>query len=474
MTPDLRDQHPPPERFLPTGIRGAKTTLYLKNLKKLCARCEVGPWNTSAKPLTSTYREVAAEETAGLTPAVPLPHGVVYRRYDEWLKEQKQENIEIGEASKATASILEKIIKPFKPLTMPVDELALPLPRIPTQSFAAQQRARPNGVVAGQPVRPRISSETVEKSTRPVITIASRSTKSSSSQESQLSKRPRDAQERLAIDMVKQLGRVEKETRPADVEAPTITIKNPPSIFHPLEKLDSLPNTKPDHILQGLQKLLAELERALNSRSPAPEAKAQRPNPPVVVKWVDYTNKFGLGYILSNNSVGCIFRSLPANPADLNQGEVPPSCVVVRDAETHLRSRHNAAYPDRKQIVPVNGPNIEFYELRGDKGIYRGTVNPQNFKLTIGEDGEAAKLSRGQDEWDDRKREKIVLWKKFANYMTAFGRDLDQPHDGGLERSSKEKLSDSIPAGNVVIFYQRFGDVGVWAFYDGHFQVCYR
>ena len=476
MTADLRDRQPGPDKFISTGFRGGRTNLYAKNLKLLCARCDVGPWYQSSKPVTTTYREMAAEEKAGLTPAVPLPEDVVYRRFDEWVTEQKQQElIDNGENSRSTGTVSNRIPQSVQ---LPMDELSVLAARAPTQSFAAQQRARPLGIVAGQPLRAtRITTETAEKSVRPeksarpVITIASRHGKSGLSHESQAAKRTRDVEDRLAVDIVQQLGRAERKTKPVEVEAPTISLSTPPSLFHPQEKLDSLPNTKPDHVLQGLRKLLVELERSLNSRSPAVESQPQRSNPAVVVKWVDYTNKFGLGYILSNNSVGCIFRSLPAHPSDPTQGEVPPSCVVVRDAETHLRSRHIESYPDRKQIVPINGPNIEFYESRGDKGIFRGTVNPQNFKLTVGEDGEAAKLSRGQDEWDDRKREKIVLWKKFANYMTAFGRDLDQ-QDSGPERTSKEKLSDSIPTGNVVTFYQRFGDVGVWAFYDGHFQVC--
>ena len=144
--------------------------------------------------------------------------------------------------------------------------------------------------------------------------------------------------------------------------------------------------------------------------------------------------------------------------------------MIVRDAERHLQNRGNEAYIDRHQLVPISGPNIEFYENKGEKGITRGKVNPQNYKITVGMDGEVGKLSRGHDEWDDRKREKIVLWKKFANYMTAFGRDQDYPYDDALARRPHEKVSEIAAAGNVVTFYQRFGDVGCWAFCDGHFQ----
>ncbi len=106
--------------------------------------------------------------------------------------------------------------------------------------------------------------------------------------------------------------------------------------------------------------------------------------------------------------MGCIFKAAPADPSDGRKGFIPPSCVVVRDAERHLQNRGNEAYVDRHQIVPVSGPNIEFYEHRGENGISRGKVNPQNFKVAVSSNGEVGKLLRGQDEWDDRKGEKIV------------------------------------------------------------------
>jgi hypothetical protein len=73
--------------------------------------------------------------------------------------------------------------------------------------------------------------------------------------------------------------------------------------------------------------------------------------------------------------------------------------------------------------VPVSGAPIEFYENRREEGLSRVKVSPQKFTVTPGREGEPWKLSRGKDEYDERKCEKIVLWGKFAKYMTAFGRD---------------------------------------------------
>ena len=467
MTPYLRDRHPDPNQFLSVGVRGGRTNLYMRNLKKLCIKCEVGPWNTSLSGYISTYRECADEEKAGLTPKVPLPEDVVYRPFHEWLEEQatRQKTSEQDSSSGAMEGVM-----PSVPSSRPEN---LPPPsqtRAPTQSFAAQQRARPQAsATASLPsrtVKSRLPSS--ESSARSGNSVSGRNAKSSSRNvESQTTEDAAEVENRLAVDLVRQLHAAEMARKDAD--APTISLEISQSLFNPKEKLESLPNTKPDHVLEGLRRLQAELERALNARTMSVETKKTPSMPTIVVKWVDYTNKFGLGYILSNGSVGCIFKATPADSEDPSKGLIPPCCVVVREAERHLQNRANEAYVDRNQIVPISGPNIEFYENRGEKGVFRGKVNPQNYKVQVGPEGESLRLARGKDEWDNRKREKIMLWKKFANYMTAYGRDQDYPFDDALSRTQNQ--ADFVAAGNVVTFYQRWGDVGCWFFADGHFQV---
>ncbi|TVY57109.1 Serine/threonine-protein kinase plo1 [Lachnellula cervina] len=464
MTPDLRERAPASEHFHSIGVRAGKSNLYLQNLKKLAAHCDVGPWN-SPKSHTSTYREVAAEEKAGLTPAVPLPDGVVYRPFAEWVREQSQLVVDDEDDFEGSS---------VAPKAKPVEQLRLPASRPATQSYAAQQRARPGPSNLGQSVRTsrtrqpsgQSSKSAAESSSGPAINIPTR-TKSRKDEE-RVSEEVADVEDRLADDLMNQLKKPVVEKKSKEVEIIDLTVEKPASIFSPREKLELLPNTRPDHVLKGLQRLQAELERALNSRSMALESRRTAPHPTIVVKWVDYTNKFGLGYILSNGSVGCIFRGTLVDLADGSKGSLPPSCIVVRDAERHLQNRGNPAYVDRHQIVPISGPKIEFYENGGEGGISRGKVSAQNYKITI-KDGESGKLSRGVDDWDDRKREKIVLWKKFANYMTAFGRDQDYPYET-LAIAPPEDQTEATVAGDVITFYQRWGDVGCWGFSDGHFQ----
>jgi hypothetical protein len=466
MIPDLREKAPTGDQFLSIGVRAGRSNLYLRNLKKLASQCDVGPWNPK-KSHTSTYREVAAEEKAGLTPAVPLPDGVVYRPFAEWVKEQSQLIVEDEDDFEGSSAA---------PTSKPIEQARVPASRPATQSFAAQQRARPGPSNLNQPIRAgrtrqpsgQSSKSAAESSSGPAVNIPTRN--KSRKVETRVSEEVADVEDRLANDLMNQLNKADVERKSHEAETIDLTVEKPASIFNPREKLELFPNTNPDHVLEGLRRLQSELERALNSRSMALESRRTAPHPTIVVKWVDYTNKFGLGYILSNGSVGCVFRGTPVDPSDGSKGNLPPSCIIVKDAERHLQNRRNPAYVDRQQIVPISGPNIEFYENRGEEGISRGKVGPQNYKITV-KDGESGKLSRGVDEWDDRKREKIVLWKKFANYMTAFGRDQDYPYET-LAIAPPEKQTEAATAGNVITFYQRWGDVGCWGFSDGHFQVC--
>jgi serine/threonine protein kinase len=73
ILPEFREAAPTSEQFFSTDVRPARTAQNQRSLEKLCVTCCVGPWRSSQKRQQSTYREVAAEEKAGLTPAIPLP-----------------------------------------------------------------------------------------------------------------------------------------------------------------------------------------------------------------------------------------------------------------------------------------------------------------------------------------------------------------------------------------------------------------
>ncbi|OBT76224.1 PLK protein kinase [Pseudogymnoascus sp. 05NY08] len=478
MTPSLRENSPDPNQFATLSLRGGRASLYARNLKALCVKSEVGPWSTTQKVHSSTYREVAAEEKAGLTPAVPLADNVVYRPFDEVVREHKA-TLAREESRVATkAKEYDQKTLTHRPVTVAAASKTVP------RSFAAQQRAQNQPpTISATARRPRAQAESgpstrranpydqaseEEQASIETRTRSRREPSSSQAKGKGVSESVVATEARLGADMVQQLGKSRSESTAPAAKAssrdPAIA-----SIFSPSENAEFLHRSKPRHVTKNLQVLYAEIERALNSRSVGPAREAPDSEPTIVVKWVDYTNKFGLGYILNDGGVGCIFKSLPVS-GDPN-AQVPPTCVVVRNAEKHLQNRRNPNYPDRNQLVPVSGADIEFFENNGDEGISCVKVNPRAFAASE-EYGVAGKLGRGKDEWEDRKREKIVLWRKFANYMTVFGRDQDHPYDDALNRMSLDGDSDSSDPNksNVVTFYQRFGDVGCWGFRNGSFQ----
>lgn len=467
MTPKLRDSPPSPNQFPTTGRRQGSTALYARNLKKLCVQSDVGPYSKTQRSHTSTYREVAAEEKAGLTPFIPLAEGVVYMRFDVWLSEQHERRQ--MEAERASSNDSQSSIESSSHSQSTIRP-SIQVQRSIQPSFAAQQRAQNQPVAATIAARlPRERVErTVERSGSTRVRSAADRINKEAEPAVQPAKtlRPQDLRvARLRVDAAeKAVARIGSEMveqlKPAPAECkrtaspPVSVAQTSPSLFNSREILETLPSSKPEQVLQDLKNFHAELERALKSRSLSQTEANARPTPPIVIKWVDYTNKFGLGYILSNGSVGCIFRSSTVSTA-AGSGRIPPTCVLVRDAERHLRLKSNEDYEERDQLVPQSGSRIDFYENRKDEGICRARVHPRRFAVVGG------KMAKGADEYQDRKSEKIVLWNKFAKYMTQFGRD---PDEDVLQKTSEDG-SDA-----VVTFYQRFGDVGCWRFGDGSFQ----
>jgi serine/threonine protein kinase len=475
MTPELCDQQPHPTQFLSAGIRSGRGNLYARNLKKLCIKCEVGPWSEPIK-YRSTYKEVAAEEKAHLTPMVPLAEDIVYRPFQEWLQEQQV----LKEQERAASEVADSSVMVIdKPPSLPIPRASST--RQTTQSYAAQQRSRPAVASSSssqssrpgpqQPdgeIRPSTITST-EVVPKPLISVSKRLPQSDDSRRLEGRMEPTtpivDVENRLAVDMARQMNKAELERKSRESEAPVIFTKTA-SIFDPKEKLELVPGTKPDAVFESTRRCLAELDRALNSRTIAIETPSP-PNPPVVVKWVDYTNKYGLGYILDNGTVGTIFKGKADSQS--SRSFIPPTCLVVREGEQHLLSRGNENYVDRFQVVPVSGPHIEFYENRGVEGLLQTKVDPRNFVVPEPTDGKLGSLSAGRDQWDFRKKEMLTLWKKFSNYMTTYSREYESINSEDLAQMPRQHGLSS--AADVVTFWQRWGDVSCWVFGDGHLQV---
>lgn len=480
ITPRLRETAPEQEIFHDSCASPRLQERVQSNLRELCQQCEVGPWQQKIpKVKPAIWREIASEEKHGLTPSIPLAVDIVYRPYDElkWEMQQKQQ-LQL-QASQSVSLLCEKT----EALTLDAPAKFAPSGwlKAPPQSFAAQQRA------ANKPVNTIPSSRTQPSmNTAPARPLAARPRGAKKdiplTTSGALSVEDHEQAKRVSSRVTRtQLpsSRTQPSARPALATRSSSTAKVDPSpqlkqdptggkhivsLFGPGEQQEYLEDTRPDLVLSRMRKLQAELERALNSRSMAYiSTKQKEPEiPKVVVKWVDYTNKFGLGYILNDGSAGCILNSVTAPGGD-DQAVLPPSFLLVHDAEKHITRRNDPAYHERQQVVPMTEP-IYFYETKGEEGISRVRVSPEEFRVPVSQNGTASKLGPGKTDYEHRKRERIVLWKKFANYMLQHAREHP-------DAETARPYPVDVP-GDLVTFYQRFGDVQIFHFCDGHLQVC--
>ncbi|KAL2685035.1 hypothetical protein Neosp_006130 [[Neocosmospora] mangrovei] len=488
MSSRLRELPPDRQEFYATRMNSSLQAQSLRNFKDMCLECGIGPYASDKVVYSQIWKEMAAEEKAGLTPLIPLEEGILYRPFEEWVREQQLRKSRLAMSvpshvsSQASASTED-------PLSGSQKTSGSALLRLPPQSFAAQQRSqhRPASSMVpkqrptpeptlptSQSVRARPRREgSRENASREAMESASKSLRSSTrtalpslgtvsrrSAEPQTSERPV----------------IERRSATPPAPAPAAPPKRdyaeslrPATLFSSSERQEQISGTRPDLILDRLQRLQTELERALNSRTMAiiSSKMVAPPHPHVVVKWVDYTNKFGLGYILNDGSVGCILRDIPTT--ENGKGALlPPAGVFIRGAERHILRREDETYEDRSQPLPMTEP-IKFFENNGETGLSEVIVSPEQFRVAVNEDGTPGKMQPGKDIFQHRKRERIILWKKFANYMIAYGRDDFVPTEetdpvGAISPGQKGTVAE------LVTFYQRFGDVGCWVFCDGHLQ----
>lgn len=247
--------------------------------------------------------------------------------------------------------------------------------------------------------------------------------------------------------------------------------ENPSSsvLISPDEVAESLVETAPQDVCSNLRKLYDELEKVLNGKAnvaePTKESLMARyrsvNNRPVILKWVDYSHKFGIGYILNNGTVGSLYNG---------DHEHSRTCLAVAGAAHHFRRRKLSTYVDKEQIVSANGAPIAFFEDCGAEGFRRVLVSPRKFQ-THGTAGNLEEFRLSKDEYDREKRERLCLYDKFTRYMIqSLGTDGCAEMDGAaLARGGRNGSAE--PVGPFIKFFQRLGNAHVWGFGDGSFQV---
>jgi myosin I len=189
--------------------------------------------------------------------------------------------------------------------------------------------------------------------------------------------------------------------------------------IEPTPEAGIVPSTDPASVLARVSKFRDGIVQALENKGNTIRRTSRPVQLPYVTKWVDYSRKHGLGYVLEDGSIGCLMTSTSKHPV---------TAVVVREGIEHLRALgQDTSYLDK---VP-----FEHYSCNNENGIKR------------------IALER------DRKRATGILWAKFGRYMC---QQLGQADKAEPDSDRKRR--------HLVRFYQRLGDVVLWGFWDGSFQ----
>ncbi|KAF2270721.1 Pkinase-domain-containing protein [Lojkania enalia] len=212
----------------------------------------------------------------------------------------------------------------------------------------------------------------------------------------------------------KSASRTTEKKVPSSIQAPTIKSARPVRALGP-----AFPSTEPILVLARLHNLRDNVTRALQ-RKPSNSRREKPPQLPFVAKWVDYSRKFGVGYVLEDGGVGYIATANDKNPYTI---------AFCHDGYRHLS--HFLKDPKYIEHIP-----LEYYaDTTGEKGISPIEVT------------------------DNERRTSIqVVWGKFGRYMC---------NNLGIDSRDRSKESPHV---NFVKFYQRVGSVGIWGFLDGSFQ----
>ncbi|KAJ9610464.1 Cell cycle serine/threonine-protein kinase cdc5/MSD2 [Cladophialophora chaetospira] len=240
-------------------------------------------------------------------------------------------------------------------------------------------------------------------------------------------------------------------------QAPAPLTKHHPRIIARTERATPVPNTSSSAVLDSLRDLHMALDpRSVQGKRPTSAYGTRKVRPrssyPRVEKWVDYSTRHGIAYILTDGTVGMVLKTSEDN-------KMPSSCVVIRNASAHTIKRAKGL---EFQFVP-QGPDaedVEFYEQSDyDVGMIRLDVPANNFLLDLknnptqvaAANAVQATLSGSEAE----RMKEVALLDKFGKYMNK---------QGGYGATSDTKSE------HVIHFYQRVGNVTVWRYADGGLQ----
>ena len=261
-----------------------------------------------------------------------------------------------------------------------------------------------------------------------------------------------------------QLGKSElrsRATAASEAASRTLLPKHQPRIIANTDRATPVPNSSSSCVINHLQALY----KALDPRNGDQSAKRPRSafgrrtarpasTYPRVEKWVDYSTRHGIAYILTDGTVGMVLKTSEDN-------KMPSSCIVVRNASSHTIKRAKGL---EYQFVPQgsDAADVEFYEQSDyEVGMTRLDVPAKNFWLDLEKHPTqvaAANAIQATVTGSEVERIKeVALLDKFGKYMNKQGKYDDSKASGK-------------PSEHFVHFYQRVGNVTVWRFADGGLQ----
>ena len=227
----------------------------------------------------------------------------------------------------------------------------------------------------------------------------------------------------------------------------------------------TLKDSVPSAIITSLRRLHESLSPpttpSVTRNKPSSASHNTRAPHTVVEKWVDYTNKYGIAYILSDSTVGVVLKSS-------DKESKASSCIVVRNSRKFYTRRSRKL---EAQIVPQDdgATPVEFYEQCNEEGMRMVQVPARTYRLDVEiyDDTAAATTELGErfkETGAGAEAERlrlVVLADKFGKYMTKTLGIEEVDYDVDLPRRGST---------NFVNFYQRLGNVGVWGYGEGGFQ----
>jgi serine/threonine protein kinase len=239
----------------------------------------------------------------------------------------------------------------------------------------------------------------------------------------------------------------------------SLSIAKKALLISPTDPHTYVKNSANVHVLADLRNLHEALNPRpgadMNARSGSRRMKARIPYPRVD-KWVDYSGRHGMAYLLTDGTMGMIKKQ-----ADPSEGG---GCVVVRNAKIHAINRARGV---TSQVVPQGkrARAVEFYAQSYDD-MMKLDVPSRKFLLDAQKhSSQAEAIAEAQTGLQGSELERfkeVGLLDKLGKYMNK--KDIDE-----TMMDEEDELADK-SSQHFIHFYQRLGNVTVWRFADGGMQ----